>query len=212
MTRAPSNRTAVCAEVSTAGNAKTAPRRTLDKLARTVSAYIITLQGLDDPVWYLNAIGGTVRPTARHSIFLILLVLLNQLSTPAWSQQNPASLQIVIVEGEGALNNIKQRVNRDPIVQVEDENHKPIAGAAVVFTLPNQGPGGTFENGSNTLTTTTNNLGQAVARGIRFNNQVGSMQMRITASFGGQTATAVMTQTNLIGASSGGGGGGGSAT
>jgi hypothetical protein len=149
-----------------------------------------------------------MRPTARHSIFLILLVLLNQLDTPAWSQQNPASLQIVIVEGEGALNNIKQRVNRDPIVQVEDENHKPIAGAAVVFTLPNQGPGGTFENGTNTLTTTTNNQGQAVARGIRFNNQVGSMQMRVTASFGGQTATAVITQTNLLGTSGGGGAGG----
>lgn len=148
-----------------------------------------------------------MRPTARHSIFLILLVLLNQLGTPAWSQQNPASLQIVIVEGEGALNNIKQRVNRDPIVQVEDENHKPIAGAAVVFTLPNQGPGGTFENGTNTLTTTTNNQGQAVARGIRFNNQVGSMEMRVTASFGGQTATAVITQTNLLGTSGGGGGG-----
>jgi hypothetical protein len=151
-----------------------------------------------------------MRPTARHSIFLILLVLLNQLGTPAWSQQNPASLQIVIVEGEGALNNIKQRVNRDPIVQVEDENHKPIAGAAVVFTLPNQGPGGTFENGTNTLTTTTNNQGQAVARGIRFNNQVGGMEMRVTASFGGQTATAVITQTNLLGTSGGGGGGGGS--
>jgi hypothetical protein len=149
-----------------------------------------------------------MRPTARHSILLILLVLLNQLDTPAWSQQNPASLQIVIVEGEGALNNIKQRVNRDPIVQVEDENHKPIAGAAVVFTLPNQGPGGTFENGTNTLTTTTNNQGQAVARGIRFNNQVGSMQMRVTASFGGQTATAVITQTNLLGTSGGGGAGG----
>src|ERR1700674_857801 len=150
-----------------------------------------------------------MRPTPHHSIFLIFLVILNLLGIPGWSQQAPAGLQIVLVEGEGALNNIKQRVNRDPIVQVEDENHRPIAGAAVVFTLPNQGPGGTFENGSNTLTTTTNNLGQAVARGIRFNNQVGSMQMRITASFGGQTATAVMTQTNLIGASSGGGGGGG---
>ena len=147
-----------------------------------------------------------MRPTARHSVFLILLVLLNQLSTPAWSQQGPASLQIVIVEGEGALNNIKQRVTRDPIVQVEDENHKPIAGAAVVFILPNQGPGGTFSNGTSTLTTTTDTQGQAVARGIRFNNQVGNMQMRVTASFGGQTATAVITQTNLIGANSGGGG------
>jgi hypothetical protein len=151
------------------------------------------------------AIGGTMRPTARHAIFLILPVLTNVLGIPGRSQQNPASLQIVIVEGEGALNNIKQRVNRDPIVQVEDENHKPIAGAAVIFILPNQGPGGTFANGTTTLTTTTDNQGQAVARGIRFNNQVGSMQMRVTASFGGQTATAVVTQTNLIGASSGGG-------
>jgi hypothetical protein len=157
------------------------------------------------------AIGGTMRPTARHSIFLIFLVLLNLLGIPGWSQQNPAGLQIVIVEGEGALNNIKQRVTRDPIVQVEDEGHKPIAGASVVFTLPNQGPGGTFDNGTNTLTTMTNNQGQAVARGIRFNNQVGSMQIRVTASFGGQTATAVITQTNLIG-TSGGGGGGGSST
>jgi hypothetical protein len=149
-----------------------------------------------------------MRPTARHSIFLIFLALVNLLGTPGWSQQNPASLQIVIVEGEGALNNIKQRVNRDPIVQVEDENHKPIAGAAVVFILPNQGPGGTFANGTSTLTTTTDAQGQAVARGIRFNNQVGNMQMRVTASSGGQTATAVITQTNLIGASSGGGAGG----
>lgn len=147
-----------------------------------------------------------MRPAARHSIFLIFLVLVNLLGIPGWSQQNPASLQIVIVEGEGALNNVKQRVNRDPIVQVEDENHKPIAGAAVVFILPNQGPGGTFANGSTTLTTTTDSQGQAVARGIRFNNQVGSMQMRVTASFGGQTATAVISQTNLVSASSGGGG------
>jgi hypothetical protein len=149
-----------------------------------------------------------MRPTPHHSIFLIFLVILNLLGIPGWSQQAPAGLQIVIVEGEGALNNIKQRVNRDPIVQVEDENHKPIAGAAVVFILPNQGPGGTFANGTSTLTTTTDAQGQAVARGIRFNNQVGNMQMRVTASFGGQTATAVITQTNLIGASSGGGAGG----
>ena len=149
-----------------------------------------------------------MRPTAPHSFFLIFLVLLNLLIAPAWSQQSPASLQIVIIEGEGALNNVKQRVNRDPIVQVEDENHKPIAGAAVIFFLPNQGPGGTFENGTNTLTTTTNNQGQAVARGIRFNNQVGNMQIRVTASYSGLTATSVITQTNLVGASAGGAAGG----
>src|SRR5512141_235163 len=133
-----------------------------------------------------------------HSLFLILLLLLNFTGLPA-SAQNPTSLQILIVEGEGAINNVKQRVNREPIVQVEDENHKPVAGAAIIFFLPNQGPGGTFANGSTTLTTTSNAQGQAVARGIRFNNQAGSMQIRVAASFAGQTASAIITQTNVLG-------------
>ncbi len=133
-----------------------------------------------------------------HALFLIVLLLFHFTGLPAWAQ-NPASLQIVIVEGEGAINNVKQRVNREPIVQVEDENHKPVAGAAIIFFLPNDGPGGTFANGSMTFTTTTNAQGQAVARGIRFNNQAGSMQIRVSASFAGQTASAIITQTNVLG-------------
>jgi hypothetical protein len=99
---------------------------------------------------------------------------------------------------------VKQRVNREPIVQVEDENHKPVAGAAIIFFLPNDGPGGTFANGSSTLTTTSNAQGQAVARGIRFNNQAGSMQIRVTASFAGQTASAIISQTNVLGVAASG--------
>src|ERR1022692_746594 len=113
--------------------------------------------------------------TAGGSAFLSCLLLTNLAA-----QESP-KLIINIVEGEGAINNVKQRVNREPIVQVEDENHKPIAGAAIVFFLPNDGPGGTFANGSTTFTTTTNSQGQAVARGIRFNNQAGSMQIRVSA-------------------------------
>jgi hypothetical protein len=133
-----------------------------------------------------------------HALFLIVLLCFHFTGLPAWAQ-NPATLQIIIVEGEGAINNVKQRVNREPIVQVEDENHKPVAGAAIIFFLPNDGPGGTFANGSSTFTTTSNSQGQAVARGIRFNNQAGSMQVRVTASFGGQTASAVINQTNVLG-------------
>ena len=114
-------------------------------------------------------------------------------------------LNIVIVEGEGALNNVKQRVNREPIVQVEDENHKPIAGAAVVFFLPSTGPGGTFANGSQTLTVTTDNLGRASAKGIRPNHQLGKMQIRVTASANGLTSSATITQMNVAGANVGGG-------
>jgi hypothetical protein len=149
-----------------------------------------------------------MHPRTPHCLFLIAVLLLNFSGLPVRGQ-TPTSLQIVIVEGEGAINNVKQRVNREPIVQVEDENHKPIAGAAVIFFLPNQGPGGTFASGTNSLTTTTNAQGRAVARGIRFNNQAGAMEIRVAASFGGQTASAIITQTNVLGAAASGGSVGG---
>jgi len=143
-----------------------------------------------------------------HCVFLIILLLLNFRGLPIRGQ-TPVNLRIVIVEGEGAINNVKQRVNREPIVLVEDESHKPVARVSVTFFLPNQGPGGTFDNGTNSLTTATNAQGQAVARGIRFNNQAGTMEIRVSASLAGQTASAIITQTNVLGSSASGGSGGG---
>ena len=68
--------------------------------------------------------------------FLAVLISLS-MSAGAFAQGD-AKLNLVIVEGEGAINNVRQRTAREPIVQVEDENHKPVAGAVVVFLLPNQ--------------------------------------------------------------------------
>jgi hypothetical protein len=136
---------------------------------------------------------------AAPRVLLVLLVLLNLLHAPAWAQA-PTGLSINIVEGEGAINNIRQRVNREPIVQVEDQNHKPIAGAVVIFLLPDQGATGAFADGSHMLMAVTDNQGRATARGIRPNNQSGPMQIRVTASFQGLTASSVITQTNLAGA------------
>lgn len=147
-----------------------------------------------------------MKRTPGGSIFLSCLLLSNVLSArPLDETPQAPMLNIVIVEGEGALNNVKQRVNREPIVQVEDENHKPIAGAAVVFFLPSTGPGGTFANGSQTLTVTTDNLGRASAKGIRPNHQLGKMQIRVTASANGLTSSATITQMNVAGANVGGG-------
>jgi hypothetical protein len=142
--------------------------------------------------------------TAGGSALMSCLLLTN-LAPARPLEQDAPRLIINIVEGEGALNNIKQRVNREPIVQVEDENHKPIAGAAVVFFLPTSGPGGTFANGSQTLTVTTDSLGRAAATGIRPNHQTGQMQIRVTASANGLTASATITQMNVVGANVGGG-------
>ena len=82
-------------------------------------------------------------------------------------------LNLVVVEGEGATNNIRQRTAREPVVQVEDQNHKPVAGAIVVFTLPTHGASGTFANGARTLTMVSDSKGQAVAHGLRPNGQQG---------------------------------------
>src|SRR5882724_7803996 len=106
-------------------------------------------------------------------------------------------LNLVVIEGEGSINNIRQRTAREPIVQVEDSNHKPVAGAIVAFTLPSRGASGVFANGSHTLTVTTNQQGQAAAR-FTPNGAKGQMQMRVNASFRGQTATTTITQTNAV--------------
>jgi hypothetical protein len=112
-------------------------------------------------------------------------------------------LNLVVLEGEGATNNIRQRTAREPIVQVQDENHKPVAGAIVVFTLPSNGAGGAFANGAKTLTMVSDNQGQAVAHGLRPNGLKGQFKIHVNASFQGQTASTSIAQTNAVVAASG---------
>jgi hypothetical protein len=137
------------------------------------------------------------------SLFLVPLISL-PLSPVAAAQTAPARLNLIVVEGDGAINNIRQRTAREPIVQVEDENHKPVAGAVVVFLLPNQGAGATFANGAHTLTVITDAQGRAVARGLRPNTGQGQFQIHVNASFNGQTASATISQSNAAGAAGAG--------
>jgi hypothetical protein len=116
---------------------------------------------------------------------------------------NAPMLNLVVVEGEGATNNIRQRTAREPVVQVEDENHKPVAGAIIVFTLPSNGAGGTFANGARTLSILSDDKGQAVARGFRPNGLKGQFKIHVNASFHDQTASTSITQTNAVLAASG---------
>ncbi len=107
-------------------------------------------------------------------------------------------LNLVVVEGEGAVNNIRQRTAREPVVQVQDENHKPVAGALVVFTLPSNGAGGTFANGAHTLTVATDSQGQAVAHGLKPNGVKGQFKIHVNASHNGQTTSLDIAQVNAV--------------
>jgi len=141
-----------------------------------------------------------MKPTARSCVSAVCLLLVNLWTVPGRGQE-PPKLAIVIVEGEGAINNLKAQASHESVIQVVDDNQKPVAGASVVFFLPNQGPGGTFFDGTRSLTVSTDAQGRATLRGIQFNRLSGEMQIRVTASFGGLTATATITQTNLAGSS-----------
>jgi hypothetical protein len=89
-------------------------------------------------------------------------ILLCGLLAAAQPGPAPAKLNLAIVEGEGAVNNVRQRVTREPIVQVQDENGRPVSGAAVAFLLPSTGPSGAFADGSRMLTILTDQNGRAI--------------------------------------------------
>jgi len=116
------------------------------------------------------------------------------------AQEPPVRLSIVVTEGEGAINNIKQRTARETIVQVQDENHRPIAGAAVIFLLPGDGPGGTFAGGTTTAALQTDANGQAVMPRLMPNQLEGKFQIRVTASYQGQQTSISINQANEAGA------------
>jgi hypothetical protein len=109
-------------------------------------------------------------------------------------------LNISILEGEGSINNIRQRVAREAMVQVDDENHKPVAGVAVTFFLPEHGAGGLFSNGTHSLTVMTDNTGRAVAQGIVPNKVAGDVQIRVVARFKSLDANTVIHQQNAVAA------------
>jgi hypothetical protein len=119
----------------------------------------------------------------------------------------PQKLMIIILEGENALNNIRERDAREPIVEVTDENHKPVAGALVIFTT-NSGSGGagaTF-TGAQTLTVRTGSDGIAHAPGLQLGPRPGSFTISVSATVAGVGGLAIVAsemvihQSNVIGA------------
>lgn len=151
--------------------------------------------------------GTALRPLLSLSLAFLLGLPPGIASAAGQAQPAPTQLNILIVEGDGAINNIRQRTAREPIIQVTDENRRPVAGAAVLFMLPDSGPGGVFEGGGRTLATKTDSAGQAVAKGIRVNQIQGKFQIQVQASYGGVTANATIAQVNALltaGAAAGG--------
>ncbi len=113
-------------------------------------------------------------------------------------QAAASKLNITIVQGDGAIDDVHQHTARELIVQVDDDNKKPVPGAAVVFSAPGQGAGGSFAGGARSLSVMTDNRGRAVARGFHPNHVEGQYHVQVTASHGGQIANASIGRTNML--------------
>ena len=135
----------------------------------------------------------------RLAVVALCLALIAQSSIPNATAQTTAGIKIVIVQGEGAVNNVKQRVAREPIVEVQDENNRPVVGALVLFTLPERGASGVFANGSHTMSVVTDAQGRAIGAGLKPNNVGGNFQIRVDATYQNQTANASISQSNAGG-------------
>jgi hypothetical protein len=141
-----------------------------------------------------------MRPNRRKGLVFLLcswLLSFNLVQLRAsMPPEGAGGLVITILEGEGALNDIRERTAREPIVQIEDENHRPVAGASVVFLLPNSGASGSFADGVLRLSTISDINGRAIGRGFHPNNVPGNFQIQVIATAAGRTVQTTINQQN----------------
>jgi hypothetical protein len=115
----------------------------------------------------------------------------------AMAGQSDSTLKIVVLDGNGSQNVVSQLAQRSVSVRVVDRRNVPVAGATVIFTVPNTGPGGSFLNGSNSIIVFTNQQGIAVAPQYRANSAAGPYQIQVRAAYMAEVGTAVIGQTNV---------------
>jgi len=103
------------------------------------------------------------------------------LALPCVAMAQIAVLQIKVLDGEGAVHAAGARIAHPLTVEVTDETGGPVAGAAVSFQLPPEGPSGLFSNGLRTDLVLTDASGRAAIHSVQLNRTGGQFRIRITA-------------------------------
>jgi hypothetical protein len=117
---------------------------------------------------------------------------------PAVAQQPSPGLRIIPLEGNNAVNSIPILTVTPPVVEVRDENERPVEGAAVTFKLPSSGPGATFGQSGTAQTGITDARGQVGVTGYTMNKQPGRFLIEVTAAHEGRAGRVLMTQINSL--------------
>jgi len=131
-----------------------------------------------------NLAGGQQPPTAP-------------LAKPMAPLPTVKSLKVIALAGNGEMNDLERRVMAPLVVQVVDQNDRPVEGSDVVFRFPLNGPGASFADQKNSKTVRTNLQGQAAATGWMANGDVGAFQVHVTAAYGNQIGETTISMTNV---------------
>jgi hypothetical protein len=125
-------------------------------------------------------------------------------AAPAPAQPLPAvqlpveqNLTVRVLAGNGEMNDLQRHVMAPLVVQVVDQNERPMDGAEVVFRFPLNGPGANFSGGKTSASVRTNSGGQAAATNWMANGQVGTFDVHVSASYGNQAGEATVKMTNV---------------
>ena len=139
--------------------------------------------------WFLSA----YRYSALLMVILGTTVFLTPLPAqePAFPPDPPVVVPPVVlpvfsmkvVSGQNGANIVKRRIATVPVIEVRDQNDRPVAGAVVNFTAPDLGPSVTFITGGRTFSAVTELDGRARASGVVPVSGAGKFKITVTARY-----------------------------
>jgi hypothetical protein len=105
-------------------------------------------------------------------------------------------LKVIPLAGKGEMNDLERKIMAPVVVEVLDQNDRPLEGAEVVFRFPISGPTAVFAGGKSSQTLRTNSQGQAAAVNWMANDQVGRFDVHVAASYGNQVGEVTFSMGN----------------
>jgi hypothetical protein len=114
---------------------------------------------------------------------------------PANATPPSETLKVIVLEGQDKVNNIRVPIAVDLVVEVRDQDDRPLEGALVNFQLPLMGPSGSFEGGVRNKEAITNVQGQGSAS-YTPNMEQGRLTIQVKATLAGQTGMTSIMQRN----------------
>jgi hypothetical protein len=106
------------------------------------------------------------------------------------------TLKILILEGQNAINSTERGMATAPVIEVRNQDDRPVEGASVTFRLPPKGPGGFFPGQQLSRTVLTNVQGQAIGSGLVPNQESGRFRIHVTATASNRMGETDIVQTN----------------